>query len=221
MISDEEAAAIKKQLLEQIAKLPEEQVNGLKEKIENMSNEELEEFIKAGSREQECIFCSIAEGKTKSYNLYEDSDFIAVLEIMPASKGHVLIIPKQHINSLNELPEEKAEKMFSIALKIAKSEQELLKNKDYSIFIDPMQRVKHLALQIIPRYDKDGIVFEFRRKPVNEKELGEIQAALSEEIAKAMKNEKATAEKKKRQEEQSETESEAQKLMKHIKKRMP
>ena len=57
-----------------------------------------------------CIFCKIANGEIPSATLYEDADFRVILDLGPASKGHALILPKEHYDNLYEIPEELAAK---------------------------------------------------------------------------------------------------------------
>ena len=59
-------------------------------------------------REESCIFCKIAAGEIPSKTLYEDEEFRVILDLGPATKGHALILPKDHYRDLFELPDEKA-----------------------------------------------------------------------------------------------------------------
>ena len=67
--------------------------------------------------DQNCIFCKIANGGIPSATLYEDDDFRVILDLGPASKGHALILPKDHFTNLHELPEELTAKAFILAKK--------------------------------------------------------------------------------------------------------
>ena len=58
-------------------------------------------------RDDNCIFCKIANGDIPAATLYEDEDFRVILDLGPASKGHALILPKEHAANLFELPDEK------------------------------------------------------------------------------------------------------------------
>lgn len=66
----------------------------------------------------ECIFCDVISGKLPSYKLYEDEDFIAILDIFPKSEGHTLVIPKKHYTWVWDYPE--LGKYFEVVGKIAK-----------------------------------------------------------------------------------------------------
>ena len=110
MLTPEQTENIKKQLIQQIEKsFPEDRKTFAKSQIEVMNSEQLEEFLKQnkliktqnqGSAPSipECVFCSIISEDINSYKIAENSKAIAVLEINPASKGHSLIIPKEHLS---------------------------------------------------------------------------------------------------------------------------
>ena len=66
-------------------------------------------------RDENCIFCKIANGEIPSATLYEDEDFRVILDLSPASKGHALILPKEHYANLYELPDEVAAKVLIVA----------------------------------------------------------------------------------------------------------
>ena len=68
--------------------------------------------------DKECIFCKIAGGEIPSSTVYEDEDFRVILDLGPASKGHALILPKQHFKDLCELDPAIAAKALPLAGKI-------------------------------------------------------------------------------------------------------
>ena len=70
-------------------------------------------------RDKDCIFCKIANGEIPSATLYEDEDFRVILDLGPASKGHGLILPKQHYANIYEIDETVAAKAFLLAKKMA------------------------------------------------------------------------------------------------------
>ena len=73
----------------------------------------------------DCIFCKINKGEIPSTTIYEDDDFKVMLDINPASRGHAVILPKNHAADLFELADDDAEKLFKIARKCAKSMMEV------------------------------------------------------------------------------------------------
>ena len=70
-------------------------------------------------KDTNCIFCKIANGEIPSKTLYEDEDFRVILDLGPASKGHALILPKNHYANLYELPEETAGEVMKLAKRMA------------------------------------------------------------------------------------------------------
>lgn len=66
---------------------------------------------------ENCIFCKIAAGEIPSTTLYEDQDFRVILDLGPASKGHALILPKEHYANIYEIPDELASKAIILAKK--------------------------------------------------------------------------------------------------------
>ena len=69
-------------------------------------------------RQDNCIFCKIAAGEIPSATIYEDDDFRVILDIEPASKGHALILPKEHFANLYEISDEVAAKALVVAKKV-------------------------------------------------------------------------------------------------------
>src|SRR3972149_9691288 len=103
MLSEEQEKQIKQQLINQInSSFPDDKKQPAIEQIEKMDKERLENFliqnnlIKNADSPQQCIFCEIIEGKISTNKIAENEQALAVLEINPISKGHSLVIPKQH-----------------------------------------------------------------------------------------------------------------------------
>ena len=69
-------------------------------------------------RDENCIFCKLANGDIPTATLYEDDDFRVILDAGPAAKGHALIIPKEHYANLYELSDELAAKVLVLAKKM-------------------------------------------------------------------------------------------------------
>ena len=109
----------------------------------------------------DCIFCKILNNEIPSFTVYEDEDFKAILDIAPATKGHVLIIPKEHSENIFELSNDKAEKLFLIAKKITTALKNILNVSNFNLIQNngriAGQTVNHFHLHIIPRYSLDEI----------------------------------------------------------------
>ena len=69
-------------------------------------------------KDENCIFCKILAGEIPSTAVYEDDDFKAILDVNPAARGHVIILPKNHAANIYELPDEDASKIMIVAKKI-------------------------------------------------------------------------------------------------------
>lgn len=160
-LSKEQMEVIKKQLLGQIESSQLENKAQIKEYIQNLDEEQLEEFLKQNkiqvspsasgaekpseSSVPKCIFCSIINNETPSYKIAENKKAIAILEINPLSKGHVLIIPNEH-TAIEKLPKSS----LSLAQRIAKKIKKKFKPEDVKIETASIQ--EHAIINVIPMY---------------------------------------------------------------------
>lgn len=105
----------------------------------------------------ECIFCKIANGEIPSATLYEDDKFRVILDLSPASKGHALILPKQHVANLYEIPDELAADAMILAKKMADKMTKALSCDGFNLVQNngeaAGQTVMHFHLHVIPRYE--------------------------------------------------------------------
>ncbi len=108
----------------------------------------------------DCIFCKIAAGEIPSKTLYEDEDFRVILDLGPATKGHALLLPKDHAANLYELPDALASKALIVARKVAMRMKEKLNCSGLNLVQnngeDAGQTVMHFHIHMIPRYSDDG-----------------------------------------------------------------
>ncbi len=110
---------------------------------------------------EDCIFCKIANGQIPSTTLYEDDTFRVILDVGPASKGHALILPKEHYANLFELPDDIASKALVLAKKIAGPLKEGLHAEGLNVVQNngeaAGQTVNHFHIHLIPRYEGDTV----------------------------------------------------------------
>lgn len=107
-----------------------------------------------------CIFCKIANGEIPSRTICENEKFRVILDNGPATEGHALVLPKEHFADLFEIPADWA----SEAMKTAQVTAELLKEKLGADGLNIVQNngeaagqtVRHFHIHIIPRYKGDG-----------------------------------------------------------------
>ena len=111
-----------------------------------------------------CIFCKIANGEIPSATLYEDDEFRVILDLNPASKGHALVLPKEHFANLFEIPEDVLGKAAGVAKKVGTRLYEGLHADGFNLVQNngecAGQTVFHFHLNMIPRYaeEKERIV---------------------------------------------------------------
>jgi len=184
MLSDEQEEKIKKQLMAHIEKgFPEDKKEFAKSQVQTMDSEQLEAFLKqnnllrknqgqsqAGEPPQGCVFCSIVVGNIQSYKIGENKDALAVLEINPISRGHSIIIPKEHVSGKESVPKT----VSSLAESISKLIKTKLKPK--KIETSSSNLFGHEIINIIPVYDSENIGSE--RHQASQEELLELQKTL-------------------------------------------
>ncbi len=111
-------------------------------------------------KKEDCIFCKIANGDIPSRTIYENEKFRVILDMGPATKGHALVLPKEHFANLFEIPADYAAE----AMKTAQTAALLLKDKLGADGLNVVQNngetagqtVAHFHIHIIPRYKGDG-----------------------------------------------------------------
>jgi len=117
---------------------------------------------------ENCIFCKIINGEIPSYKVYEDQDFLAILDISQTTKGHTLVIPKKHTTNLLDTDRQTIEQAYGVATDIAKKLVSKLNADGVNIIQNNNevagQTVFHFHIHIIPRYDdknNDSIDIKF------------------------------------------------------------
>ena len=178
MLTSEQTEQVKRQLIGQIEKsFPEDKKEFAKKQIENMNSEQLEDFLKknqlirTGEKPEGCVFCSIVSGNINSHKIDENEKAVAVLEINPVSKGHVIITPKEHLSSSEKVPQ----LAFSLAREIAKRLKTKLKPKTTEISSSNL--FGHEIINVIPLYGDENLKEKHSAKP---EELEELQNILTE-----------------------------------------
>lgn len=129
-------------------------------------------------KEKDCIFCKIAAGEIPSATLYEDDDFRVILDLGPASKGHALIIPKEHYSNIYDIEDETAAKAMVLAKKMITKMTEALGCDGYNIVQNngpcAGQTVFHFHMHLIPRYEGDQVGLGWHMGKLSEEDKAEI-----------------------------------------------
>ena len=136
-------------------------------------------------KDENCIFCKILAGEIPSTAVYEDDDFKAILDVNPAARGHVIILPKNHAANIYELPDEDASKIMIVAKKIATAIEKAYHCDGVNILQNngeaAGQTVFHLHVHVIPRFKGDTVNIGWKQGDMPEDLVAickEIQAQL-------------------------------------------
>lgn len=134
-------------------------------------------------KKEDCIFCKIANGEIPSRTLYEDKLFRVILDLAPATRGHALILPKEHADNLYDLPGETASAVMLLAKKLAFVMRERLSCDGLNLVQNngeaAGQTVSHFHLHMIPRYINDGQTLGWAPSEPAEEELDEVKKILT------------------------------------------
>ena len=130
----------------------------------------------------DCIFCKLANGVFPTNSIYEDDTFNVILDAGPATKGHALILPKEHYDNLYELPDETAGKAMILAKKLAGEMSRRLNADGLNVVQNngeaAGQTVMHYHLHLIPRYKNDGQHILWQPSEPSKEELSETRNLL-------------------------------------------
>lgn len=138
----------------------------------------------------DCIFCKIIEGDIPSRKVYEDDDVIAILDMSQVTKGHTLVISKEHVRNILDYSDELAARVFSKVPKIARAVKAfdpavkglnvLMNNEEIA-----SQSVFHSHIHLLPRYDESdgfGLKWETHTDDYSQDELDQIMQDIKKEL---------------------------------------
>ncbi|WP_345243056.1 HIT family protein [Pontibacillus salipaludis] len=138
---------------------------------------------------QDCIFCKIRDGEIPSAKVYEDEDVYAFLDISQVTKGHTLVIPKEHVKNVYETSSDVAEKVFARVPKIANAIKATYEPVGLNVLNNNEkaagQSVFHLHIHLIPRYGKNdgfGAKWEEHSKEYSPEQLQAIAGDIAANI---------------------------------------
>lgn len=131
-------------------------------------------------KKDDCIFCKIAAGEIPSRKIYEDKDLIAIMDLNPTSKGHSLIIPKEHYTNIYDIDEEIAGKVMKTAKKLATKMTVALNCDGFNLLQNngetAGQTMFHFHMHLIPRYkDADNNMLKFTSVSFSDEEMDAIR----------------------------------------------
>lgn len=136
-------------------------------------------------KDDNCIFCKLANGQIPTNSIYEDDEFNVILDASPATKGHALILPKEHYANIFEIDEEILGKAAKLAKKIMIKEKDNLKCDGYNLLQNngevAGQTVFHFHMHLIPRYESDENkdIIKWSHIELSDDEMKEIKDKMS------------------------------------------
>lgn len=136
---------------------------------------------------ENCIFCKIAKGEIPCHKVYEDDKILAFLDISQTTKGHTLVITKEHFDNFLYVPKDLLSQAISVAQKIAQASVTSLNAKGVNILINTNeaagQTVMHFHIHVIPRYDEqDHISIEFTPNAIEKLNLPAVASEIKTNI---------------------------------------
>jgi histidine triad (HIT) family protein len=128
-----------------------------------------------------CVFCSIVEGRSPAYKVYEDDDTVAFLDLFPFTRGHLLVVPKAHAPRLTDYtPEEQAALVRALSTMCARTER---LTGDYNVAMNAGARagqiVFHVHFHIIPRYGEPNPFHPGQRQRIQDEEARRVVEELA------------------------------------------
>lgn len=139
----------------------------------------------SGIMVEECVFCSIVGGKSRSFKVYEDEGQLAFLDIHPLVKGHTLVVPKRHFDTLLDMDEESIGKLFATVKLVARVVVQAMGAQGFRIMQNngesAAQVVKHVHVHILP-FRLGESSFGLKRLTLTEEELSRIAKQIREQF---------------------------------------
>ncbi|MCX8194026.1 MAG: HIT family protein [Candidatus Pacearchaeota archaeon] len=136
--------------------------------------------------QKECVFCKIIQGKIPCYKIHENKKFLSFLDISPINKGHTLLIPKKHLETVLDINERDFSEMMRVAKKLSKAIIKATKADGFELCINNKkaagQVIPHLHLHIMPRFDGDGLKFDWPTKRYSQEEMQKIAAKIKNSL---------------------------------------
>ncbi|MGN1084044.1 MAG: HIT family protein [Lachnospiraceae bacterium] len=135
---------------------------------------------------ENCIFCKIVNGEIPSATVYEDEKFRAIMDIAPAAKGHVILLPKKHAANLLEADDSLLSAALPVVKKISNGIKKTLSCDGINVLQNngeaAGQSVFHLHIHMIPRYDGDGVTVPWEQKSYADGEAAELAKKIAKNL---------------------------------------
>jgi histidine triad (HIT) family protein len=133
----------------------------------------------------DCLFCRIVSGELPSTRIDEDERTVAFMDINPATRGHVLVVPREHSTDLTEIADEDLDAVVRMGRKVACRQLERLDADGINLLNScgnvAWQTVFHFHLHVIPRYANDPLRLPWEPGPGDREEIAAAARALTGE----------------------------------------
>ena len=133
-----------------------------------------------------CLFCRIVSGEVPATVVYEDNNAIAFLDHRPLFHGHTLLVPREHVETLDELPQKLVGPFFEAAQTLTRAVEHAMNAEGTFVAMNNRvsQSVPHLHIHIVPRRKKDGLKGFFwpRTKYKDEEEMKVVQRKIADAL---------------------------------------
>ena len=130
-----------------------------------------------------CLFCAIVAGEAPAAVVLDEPDFVAFLDIRPVFKGHVLLVPREHVETLPDLPAALRDPVLEVTQRLSQAVKDALGAQGSFVAINNTvsQSVPHLHVHVVPRTKGDGLrgFFWPRTKYADEAELADYATRLA------------------------------------------
>ncbi len=109
----------------------------------------------------DCVFCAQAKGdeRVTKLSVFEDDFLMVILNIFPYNTGHLMVVPKKHVNSLTELEDEERDRLFAMVQKVEELQRKVRDPAGINVGINlgeaAGESIPHLHVQLVPIYEKD------------------------------------------------------------------
>jgi histidine triad (HIT) family protein len=131
---------------------------------------------------EDCIFCKVLAGEIPSERVYEDEYAVGVMDINPWTRGHAVVIPRQHAANLYEISEEDLQHVIVAAKRLATKMRDTLACDGLNLIQSngsaAWQTIFHLHVHVIPRYDDDPLQLPVRPRPAKPEELARVAGVI-------------------------------------------
>ena len=158
-------------------------------KEEHISSEEVQKRMQMVK--ENCVFCKMASKEMDSKMVFEDDVCFAILDINPATNGHLLLIPKEHYMMLPMVPDEILGHLSVISKYLTDLLKESMQCKNTTVFMAngkaAGQQSSHFMIHLIPRYEHDGLNFDLKGEKLSEDELNDLASKFKSRLLKESK----------------------------------